>query len=135
MNRIKFIYETRSKRIFMSVLSACILILTAIGLLVDKGSSGFFFGVATGGVLYIILELASLFLNRNFVYIGHNYLLIRINRFFFKTLLLDHVESVNVSDTIQQIHLKERIIEVRTEGIAEQDVNQLQVLILKLAEA
>lgn len=135
MSRIKFIYETKSKRIFMSVLSACILILTAIGLLVDKSSSGFLFGFATGGGLYIILELISLFLNRNFVYIGHNYLLIRINRFFFQTLLLDRVQSHTASETIQRIQLKEKSIDIRTEGIDKQDVKRLQLLLSKLVKA
>lgn len=134
MKRIKFIYETRSKRIFMSVLSACILIFLATGLLVDKDSSGFFFGVATGGVIYILLEFIGLFLNRNVVYVGQNHMLIRVNMVLFKIIMFDRIEEVDVSGKVQRIYLRNKTLEIKTENIHSEDVNRLQAIISKLVK-
>ncbi|MBZ9785901.1 hypothetical protein LB456_00370 [Psychroflexus sp. CAK57W] len=135
MKRIKFIYEARSKRIFMSVLSACILIFSAIGLLVDKDSSGFFFGVAFAGVLYGLLEFIGLFLYKHFVFLGNEYALIRINSFFFKTVLLDQLDSVEIIENTLRIHLSHKAIDINIKGISPKDVNRLQMFMSTSAKA
>lgn len=135
MTNIKFIYETRANRIFMSILSAAIVVLSAIAIWVDGDISDFLFGIASGGLFYILLGLGRLFWNKNFVYVGHNYLLVRINTFFFKTILFDRVESVDISETVQHIHLRNKDIQIQTEGINDQDVSRLQMLISTLVKA
>lgn len=131
MNRIKFIYETRSNRIFMSVLSVCLLMISAISLLVESDLKDFSLGLMFGIVSVLLILFISLFTYKNFVYGNDKYLLVRINTFYFKTIVLDQIKSLEVNDNYLQIHLSNKTIQIHRAGIDPQDINRLQMIISK----
>lgn len=131
MNRVKFIYETRSNRIFMYVLSVCILIISAISLLVESDLKDFFSGLMFGIISVLFILFISLFTYKNFVYGNNKYLLLRINTFYFKTIILDQIKSLEVNDNYLQIHLSNKTIQIHRAGIDPQDINRLQMIISK----
>lgn len=131
MNRIKFIYETRSNRIFMSVLSVCLLMISAISLLVESDLKDFFLGLMFGIISVLLILLISLFTYKNVVYGNDKYLLVRINTFYFKTIVLDQIKSQEITDKHLQIHLSNKTIQIHRAGIDPQDINRLQMIISK----
>ena len=135
MTKIKFIFETKAKRQFWSIFAACILLFTSLALVVHEDYKGILFGVALGGAVYALLESVTLFLYKNFVFLGHNYMLVRVKSFFFKTILSNQLDSVEITENNLCIHLSNKSIDINTEGINKQDINQLHILISKFAKA
>jgi hypothetical protein len=135
MNRIKFIFETKAKRKLWSLLAVGILFFTILALMVNEDYQGFFYGVALGGAFYGFLEFFSLFLYKNFVVVGHNFLFVRVKSFFFTTLLLDQVQCVELVDDQLCFYLPNKTMEISTDGIETEDVHRLVDLVSKWKKA
>jgi signal transduction histidine kinase len=131
MSRIKFIFETRQKRILLSLLAVFVLVFSALGVSLKGEIGAISFKIAIGLSLFTLALVLSIFLNKHFVYGNNSYLFLRIHTFFFKTIQLNQIESVAMKDQQLYIKLAHKNLNIDVKDIAKDDVSRLETILIK----
>ena len=131
MSRIKFIFETRQKRILLCLLAVFVLVFSALGVSLKGEIGAISFKIAIGLSLFTLALVLSIFLNKHFVYGNNSYLFLRIHTFFFKTIQLNQIESVAMKDQQLYIKLAHKNLNIDVKDIAKDDVSRLETILIK----